>query len=61
MAYSPIKDKDKFVAEQESRTSQRRREEKEYLEKWREREWKVLKEKEVRQCIRIFSKTTRTS
>ena len=33
MAYSPIKDKDKFVAEQESRTSQRRREEKEYLEK----------------------------
>ena len=46
MAYSPIKDKDKFVAEQESRTSQRRREEKEYLEKCeRERIEKVLKEK----------------
>ncbi len=57
MAYSPIKDKDKFVAEQESRTSQRRREEKEYLEKCeRERIEKVLKEKEVRQCNEYLAK-----
>ena len=57
MAYSPIKDKDKFVAEQESRTSQRPREEKEYLEKCeRERIEKVLKEKEVRQCNEYLAK-----
>ena len=51
MAYSPIKDKDKFISEQESRTNARRIEEEERRQKYEnDKINKIVREKERAQC-----------
>ncbi len=51
MAYSPIKDKDKFISEQESRANARRKEEEARRQKYEnDRINKVVREKERAQC-----------
>ena len=51
MAYSPIKDKDKFISEQESRANARRKEEEARRQKYEnDRINKIVREKERAQC-----------
>jgi ankyrin repeat protein len=57
MAYSPIKDKEAFISEQESRARERRQEEKDNYEKYEsERIENMLKQKERAQCDEYLTK-----